>query len=128
MHAGHPTTDDSIPNQPRHSSGEHFVRTARRYPEAKLICAHIGGGGDWEWQLKALREVPSVFLDTSGSVIDQGMVERCVRDLGVQRLLFGTDMNLARSVGKLLAARITERQRERIFGLNFSELLQRQHA
>jgi hypothetical protein len=128
MHAGHPTTDDSIPNQPRLSSGEHFVRTARRYPEAKLICAHIGGGGDWEWQLKALREVPSVFLDTSGSVIDQGMVERCVRDLGVQRLLFGTDMNLARSVGKLLAARITERQRERIFGLNFSELLQRQHA
>ena len=69
-----------------------------------------------------------MFLDTSGSVIDQGMVERCVRDLGVQRLLFGTDMNLARGVGKLLDARMTERQRERIFGLNFSKLLRRRRV
>jgi predicted TIM-barrel fold metal-dependent hydrolase len=128
MHAGHPTAPDSIPNQPRLSSGEHFVHAARRYPEAMLICAHIGGGGDWEWQLKALREVPSVFLDTSGSVIDQGMIERCVRDLGAQRLLFGTDMNLARGIGKLLDARITARQRERIFGVNFDELVKRRHA
>ena len=128
MHAGHPTTPGSMPNQARLSSGEHFVRLARRYPEAMLVCAHIGGGGDWEWQLKALRGVPNVFLDTSGSVIDQGMVERCVRDLGIQRLLFGTDMNLARGVGKLLDARITERQRERVFGLNFSKLLQRRRV
>jgi hypothetical protein len=22
--------------------------------EARLICAHVGGGGDWEWTIKAL--------------------------------------------------------------------------
>lgn len=128
MHAGHQATPDSIADQPRLSSGEHFVHAARRYPEAMLICAHIGGGGDWEWQLKALREVPNVFLDTSGSVIDQGMIERCVCDLGAQRLLFGTDMNLARGVGKLLDARMGQRQRERIFGLNFSKILRRRRV
>ena len=31
-----------------------------RYPEAMLICAHICGGGDWEWTIKALRDAPRV--------------------------------------------------------------------
>ena len=125
MHAGHPTDPDTLAGQPRISSGEHFAEVARRYPEAMLICGHIGGGGDWEWQLKALREAPSVYLDTSGSVIDAGLIERCVRDLGAGRLLFGCDMNLARGVGKLLDADITDRQRQRIFGENFQKILER---
>jgi len=93
-----------------------------------LICAHIGGGGDWEWQVKTLREAPSVYLDTSGSVIDQGMIERAVRDLGAGRLLFATDMNLCRGVGKLLDARITAAQRRRIFGENFLKILARRRC
>ena len=54
--------------QPRISDGGHLAELARRYPEAKLICGHICGGGDWEWTIKALRHAPTVFLDTSGSV------------------------------------------------------------
>jgi len=125
MHAAHPTDPGDLAMQPRVSSGEHFVAVARRYPEALLICAHIGGGGDWEWQIKALREAPSVYLDTSGSVIDAGMIERCVRDLGAERLLFGTDMNHERGVGKILDAEITERQRQMIFGENMQKILAR---
>ena len=128
MHAAHPTAPETLAAQPRVSSGEHFADVARRYPEAMLICAHIGGGGDWEWQLKALREAPSVYLDTSGSVIDQGMIERAVRDLGAGRLLFATDMNLCRGVGKLLDARITAAQRRRIFGGNFLRILARRRC
>ena len=128
MHAGHPSAPEALELQPRISSGEHFVEAARRYPEAMLICGHLGGGGDWEWQLKALREAPSVYVDTSGSVIDQGMVERAARDLGAGRLLFGTDMNHARGVGKLLDAGLTERQRQRIFGENFQKILARRRA
>ena len=30
-------------------------------------------------------------------MIDAGMIERCVRDLGVERLLFGTDLNHERA-------------------------------
>ena len=128
MHAAHLTAPEALAQQPRVSSGEHFVEVARRYPEAMLICAHIGGGGDWEWQLKALREVPNVYLDTSGSVIDQGMIERCVRELGAHRVLFGTDMNLARGVGKVLDANITERQRKEIFAGNFQTMLEKRRV
>lgn len=125
MHAGYPAAPELKERQPRLSTGEHFADVGKRYPEAMFICGHIGGGGDWERQLKGLREVPSVYLDTSGSVIDAGMIERCVRDLGSERLLFACDGSMARGVGKMLDADITESQRQAIFGDNFQGILAR---
>jgi uncharacterized protein len=123
MHAAHPSDPVEAARQPRVSSGEHFADVAKRYPEAMIICAHIGGGGDWEWQIKALRNAPSIYLDTSGSVIDQGMIERCVRDLGADRLLFATDGSMARGIGKLADARITKKQKELIYSKNYQKIL-----
>ena len=125
MHAGYPAAVELKARQPRISIGDYFTDVARRYPEAMLICGHIGGGGDWERQLKGLRAAPSVYADTSGSVIDAGMIERCVRDLGAERLLFACDCSVARGVGKMLDADITERQRRMIFGENFLRILAR---
>ena len=51
-HAGH--SHHFVPEQPHISDGGQLAELARRYPEAKLICAHICGGGDWEWTIKAL--------------------------------------------------------------------------
>ena len=103
----------------------HFAGAARRYPEAMLICAHIGGGGDWERQLKGLREAPSVFVDTGGSVIDAGMLERCVRELGIDRLLFACDGSMERGLGKILDAGLTEAQRAKLYSANFLNILAR---
>jgi hypothetical protein len=125
MHAGYPAAPELREQQPRISIGDHFADVAQRYPEAMLICGHIGGGGDWERQLKPLREAPSVFLDTSGSVAEAGIIERCVRDLGAERLLFGCDLSMERGLGKLLDAEITERQRRMIFAENFLGILAR---
>ena len=124
-HAGHPTTPENWAAQPNMSDAGDFVRAAALYPEAMLIEAHIGGGGDWEWSIRQLRQAPSVYLDTSGSVIDEGMVELAVRELGAERLLFGTDMTMEGGVGKILGADITEAQRERIFWRNFRAVLDR---
>lgn len=125
MHAGYPAAPELREQQPRLSTADHFADVARRYPEALLICGHIGGGGDWERQIKGLREAPSVHLDTSGSVFDAGMIERCVRDLGADRLLFGCDMSMEQGLGKILGARLTERQRGRILSGNFLRILAR---
>jgi len=65
-----------------------------------------------------------VYLDTSGSVIDEGMIESAVRELGAERLLFGTDMTMEGGVGKILGADITEEQRERIFWNNMKDILE----
>ena len=47
-HAGLPTSREFLDGQPLISNGRHFAEVNRRYPEAMVIHAHIGGGGDWE--------------------------------------------------------------------------------
>src|SRR5687768_9423186 len=79
-HAGHTTWLPSP--QPRISDGAAFAEIGKRYSEAMIICAHICGGGDWEWEIKALRNASSIYLDTSGSVVDEGVMEMAVEILG----------------------------------------------
>lgn len=122
-HAGH--SHYYVTAQPRMSDGGHIAELANRYPEAMLICGHIGGGGDWEWTIKALRAAPTAFLDTSGSVIDEGMIEMAVDVLGADRLLFACDMSMTAGVGKIRGAQLTETQRRKILGENMQGILAR---
>lgn len=118
-----------LAQQPLTSHAADFVDVGRRYPEAMIIHGHLAGGGDWEWSLKLLRHAPpSIFVDTSGSVMDAGLVDRAVRELGEQRLLFGTDMTMEGGVAKILDADLTGEQRERIFWRNFESLLDRRRV
>ncbi|WP_169974355.1 amidohydrolase family protein [Tautonia rosea] len=122
-HAGH--MHFVPPEQPLISDGGHLAELSQRYPEAMLICAHVCGGGDWEWTIKALRHAPSVMLDLSGSVIDDGVVEMAVEVLGVDRLLFGCDMSMTAGIGRIRAAELDEEAKARILGKNMQTLLQR---
>jgi len=122
-HAGH--GHRPIPTQPRISDGGHLADLAKRYPEAMLICAHIGGGGDWEWTIKALRHAKSVCLDTSGSVIDDGMLDMALAVLGADRLLFGCDMSFTAGVGKMRGLACSDQQRRQILGGNMQQILAR---
>lgn len=110
---------------PTTSIADDFADIGRRYPEAIIIHGHIGGGGDWEYMCKRLRSAPSIFIDTSGSITDEGMVEFAVKHLGVERMLFATDINFETGVGKILAADLTEEQRRKLFWDNFNDILRR---
>ena len=123
QHAGH--AHYPVAAQPRISDGGHLAELASRYPEAMLICAHVCGGGDWEWTIKALRNAPSVYLDTSGSVVDEGVIEMAADVLGVERLLFGCDMSMTAGVGKIRAADLSEADRQKILGGNMEKILRR---
>jgi predicted TIM-barrel fold metal-dependent hydrolase len=111
--------------QPRTSNAMDFGKLATRYPELMLILGHINGGGDWEWAIRTLRDFPTVFLDTSGSVLEDDTIGLCVRELGHQRLLFATDQTMEGGVGKILGADLTQEQREDIFWRNFQRILDR---
>jgi predicted TIM-barrel fold metal-dependent hydrolase len=125
-HAGH---SHYVPlEQPRISDGGQLAELAHRYSEAQLICAHICGGGDWEWTIKALRNAPSVFLDTSGSVADDGVVELAARTIGVDRLVFGCDMSMTAGMGRIRAAELSEADKQKILGGNMTAILKGRKA
>jgi predicted TIM-barrel fold metal-dependent hydrolase len=101
---------------------------ASRHPHTAFILAHIGGGGDWAHSLRALREVPNVWVDLSGSGVDRGMLELCLEQVGAGRLLWGTDLTMDTGLAKLRAlqamglletdlAAIRWRNAARLFGL-----------
>jgi len=120
-HAGH--AHYPLPGQPSISDGGDLAELGNRYAEARLICAHIGGGGDWEWTIKALRHASNVYFDTSGSVVDDGMIEMAAKILGADRLLFGCDMSMTAGMGKIRAADLKPVEKQKILGENMRRLL-----
>lgn len=130
MHAGYPS--EAYPplrkKQPNITTGAHYADVGPRYPEAMFICGHIGGGGDWERQLKGLREAPNVFVDTSGSVCDAGLIEKSLRELGPNRLLFACDGSMERGLAKVGEARMKAGVRRNVMGKNFMGILARRKA
>ncbi len=74
---------------------------AARHPRTTFILAHLGGGGDWQLSLRAIRAIPNVLVDLSGSGIDCGMLERAVETVGVHRLLWGGDVTQDTALAKL---------------------------
>ncbi len=91
-----------VPNQ-EISDALDLLALAARHRATHFILAHIGGGGDWAHSLRALRGVPNVFVDLSGSGVDRGMLELCLECVGAERLLWGCDLTMDTGWAKLRA-------------------------
>lgn len=67
-------------------------------PECKLIMAHAAAQpfahGDWNRAIMAAKRFPNLYLETASSTIDTGFLEACVRELGAEKIIFGTDIPL----------------------------------
>jgi predicted TIM-barrel fold metal-dependent hydrolase len=114
-------------NEPGESTCEHFATLAKRYPQAKLIAGHVGG--DWERGIKVVKPYSNIFADICGSDNYSGYVEMAVRELGADRVIFGTDMpgrSMASQIGKVIGAAIPDADKEKILGENMERLLQRE--
>ena len=104
---------------------EDFVDVARRYPEAMFQFAHLAGGEDWEDACKALKHSPNVYVDISGSNNDANIIDFALEYLGEDRILFGCDNSFYQGVGHVLAANLTESQREKIYFGNYNRILKK---
>jgi len=85
------------------SDGVELARLAARHPDVAFILAHIGGGGDWQHTLPAIKDVPNVYVDLSGSGVDRGMLDRTVATVGASRMLWGSDLTMETGLAKLWA-------------------------
>ena len=78
-------------------------RLAARHPSVAFILAHIGGGGDYAHTFPAVRDLPNVYLDLSGSGVDRGMLDDALDAVGPGRLLWGCDLTMETGLAKLRA-------------------------
>jgi len=103
---------------------EDMVDAAKRYPEAIFQWAHIASG-DFEYISKCIKDYPNIYIDVSGSNNDEKHVDFCIKQLGEDRIFFGSDNSYYQSVGKILASNATEVQREKIFFDNYNNVLKK---
>ena len=96
---------------------------AGRHPGASFVSMH--SGGNWEVGIRTLRNFPNVALEVSGSTPTAGFVEMAVREVGAQRVTYGTDTSgrsMSTQMAKVLGAGISREDKFLIFGGNLRRL------
>lgn len=110
---------------PNTSVPEDFADIAKRYPEAMFQYAHTGGGPDWEYACKVVKHSPNVYVDISGSNNEGNMINFAVKELGEDRVLFGTDNMYFQGVANVIGSDLTEVQKRKIFFDNYNSILKK---
>jgi predicted TIM-barrel fold metal-dependent hydrolase len=101
-----------------------LVDLAKRHPTATLICGH--SGGDWQLGLRAIRATTSLYTETGGSDPTSGFMEFAVKELGADRVLYGSDAggrSFASQLGKVQGADVSDEAKKKILGENLKRLL-----
>jgi predicted TIM-barrel fold metal-dependent hydrolase len=111
-------------NLPGESTPMELALLAQRHPNAQIICGH--SGADWEIGVRAVRGCGNVSVDLAGSDPTAGFTEMAVRELGAERVIYGSDAggrSFASQLGKVYGAEISERAKRLILGENLRRLL-----
>ena len=111
-------------NLPGESTPLDVADLARQHPGAALICGHTGG--DWERGIRAIRPFPNISADTAGSDPTSGFTEMAVRELGPERVIYGSDAggrSFASQLAKVKGAAIPEAAKGLILGENLRRML-----
>ena len=100
------------------------VELAERHPGVQFVCVHTGG--DWERGIRIIRSTKNVCADIAGSNPTTGFVEMAVRELGAERVIYGSDVggrSFASQLSKVLGARVPDADKKLILGGNLRRLL-----
>lgn len=125
QHAFYKTTG----NLPDESNAADVAELACRHPGAKIQMAHLYGVG--ERGVQDIAPYPNIYLDTSGSDPESGLLEYALAWLGAERIVFGSDApgrDFAIQLAKVSGAELTESQRDLIQSGNILRLLEGRNA
>jgi predicted TIM-barrel fold metal-dependent hydrolase len=117
-HATYPFDDRSV------TVGKRYAALVQRFPRIRWVLAHAGGDGGAA--AEAARDLPNLYLETCGSALSYGGIERSVAVAGADRVLFGSDMPLIdgiQQLARVATADIPDEAKRKILGLNAARLL-----
>lgn len=109
---------------------EDVARMSYKYPKVGVIMAHLGNSnnGDLTRQVRSLQKAHSnnIYIDTSsGCSIYSGLIEWAVKEIGSNKILFGSDTllhSVACQKARIEFADIKEKDKENILYNNAKEL------
>jgi len=107
------------------------VRAAKRVPEATILLAHIGTGNgltvtEWIDSIEMVKKQPNIYIETSTSITSYGQIEMAVRELGPERVVFGSDspmLDPAVQMAKITGGDIPAEAQAKILGQNMARIL-----
>jgi len=104
------------------STAEHIRCLALRYPELKIIMAHLGG--NLYHGLRCIADLENVYSDFSGTMIGTGDIDYTVETIGEDRILFGTDLPSGgrQCVAQVEETNLTQQQKEKIYYKNAQKI------
>ncbi len=111
-------------NLPGESTPMDLAELAARHPQATLVCGHTGG--DWEVGIRVIQPFQNVFADLAGGDPTAGLTEMAVRELGAERVLYGSDIggrSFASQLAKVWGAEIPDGARRLILAGNLKRIL-----
>lgn len=99
---------------------------AELYPDASVIMAHMGQADNyWPSAIKAAKKADNIILDVSTFCIPH-VIEKAVRDIGAERVIFGSDFPWtfqSLELQKIRLLKINEKEKEMILGQNALRIL-----
>lgn len=111
-------------NLPGESTPQDLAQLAARHPQAKFIAAHTGA--QWELGIRTFRPYPNIYAELCGFDPTSGVTEMAVRELGADRVIFGSDAggrSFASQLAKVLDADIPSEAKQSILAGNLKRLL-----
>jgi predicted TIM-barrel fold metal-dependent hydrolase len=107
-----------------HTDPEDVATLAQRFPNVRIIMAHLTGCG--VRGVLAVKECPNVIVDTSGAAPEAGLVEYAVAQLGAERVLYGSDVpirDFAVALSRITGTQLDARTKRKILHDNARQLL-----
>ena len=116
--------DKSTGNLEFESRGINVRNLAKRYPELRIVMAHVGGN---EYTgIRPIIDCPNVSVDICGMIHRADTIEYAIERIGVKRIMYGTDLSAVAQydsfVGRVTALDISDEDKERIFTTNALDL------
>lgn len=120
----HSWSQTNIKQRSYHSDPEDTCELARRWPEVRVIMAHLTGCG--VRGIRAARGLDNLWVDTSGGAPEAGLVECAVGELGAGRVLYGSDLpirDLPTAIARVAGSPISSAAKRAILHDNAVKLL-----
>jgi predicted TIM-barrel fold metal-dependent hydrolase len=103
-----------------------FSGVAKDHPDISWIMGHSGGPYGSRHAVDLAQETANIYLDLTISMCPARQVEFFVKEVGSERVLFGTDnpfLDPRPQVGRVALADISEEDKVNIFGANARRLI-----